>query len=40
MNEGLDELNTLSGPNSPFRNIFQAFNTETQLVVTTQADQL
>ena len=40
MNEGLDELNTLSGPNSPFRAIFTAFNTETQLVVTSQADQL
>ncbi len=40
MNDGLDLLNTLSGPNSPFRNVFQAFNTETQLVVTTQADKL
>ncbi len=40
MNEGLDELNTLSGPNSPFRAVFTAFNTETQLVATTQADQL
>ncbi len=40
MNEGLDELNTLSGPNSPFRAVFTAFNTETQLVVVTQVDQL
>ncbi len=40
MNEGLDELNTLSGPNSPLRNVFQAFNTETQLVVVTTADRL
>jgi len=40
MNEGLDELNTLSGPNSPLRNVFQAFDTETQLVVTTQSSKL
>ncbi len=40
MSEGLDELNTLSGPNSPLRNIFQAFDTQTQLVLTTQGDKL
>ena len=40
MNEGLDELNTLSGPNSPLRNIFTAFNTETQLVAPTQGGKL
>ena len=40
MSEGLDELNTLSGPNSPLRNIFQAFDAETQLVQTTQTDKL
>ena len=40
MSEGLDELNTLSGPNSPFRNVFQAFDAETQLVQVTQASRL
>ncbi len=40
MSDGLDELNTLSGPNSPLRNIFQAFDTETQLVASQQADKL
>ncbi len=40
MSEGLDELNTLSGPNSPFRNVFQAFDAETQLVQATQASRL
>ncbi len=40
MSEGLDEMNTLSGPNSPFRNIFQAFDAETQLVQVTQGDRL
>jgi type VI secretion system protein ImpL len=39
MSEGLDELNTLSGPNSPFRNLFQAFDAETQLVATTQGNR-
>ena len=39
MNEGLDELNTLSGPNSPFRAVFTSFNTETQLVTETQGRQ-
>ena len=40
MSEGLDELNTLSGPNSPFRNLFQAFDAETQLVQVTQEGKL
>ncbi len=41
MNEGLDQLNTLSGPNSPFRNIFGAFAAETRLAgSSTQADKL
>lgn len=40
LSEGLDEMNTLSGPNSPLRNIFQAFDAETQLVTVTQANRL
>ncbi len=40
MADGLNELNTLSGPNSPLRNVFQSFATETALVATTQADKL
>ena len=40
MSEGLDEMNTLSGPNSPLRNIFQAFAAEVQLVQVTQAGKL
>ena len=39
MNDGLDELNTLSGPNSPLRNLFQAFDAETQLVAPTNGSR-
>ncbi len=40
MTDGLDELNTLSGPNSPLRNVFQAFDAETQLTRETQDNRL
>ena len=40
MSDGLDELNTLSGPNSPFRNVFQAFDAETLLSRETQGGRL
>ena len=40
MSDGLDEMNTLSGPNSPLRAVFQAFDAETQLVQVTQGDKL
>ena len=40
MSEGLDALNTLSGPNSPFRNIFAAFAVETRLTTETQGNRL
>ncbi len=36
LSDGLDALNTLSGPNSPFRKLFEAFEAETQLSRETQ----
>ncbi len=40
MSDGLDELNTLSGPNSPFRSLFTEFDRQTQLDRRTQAGAL
>ncbi len=40
MSDGLDELNTLSGPNSPLRALFGAFDVETQLDQRTQGGRL